>query len=141
MATRTIDMDPIEMVDILREKLIKAKQEGKLSQAQIDRLMPPSLRKRDQHNIPAYQVGSLKKQQEETKDKISKKGAGRAVPQVQQNKYLKQFSDAKSQGRFSHLSESMIKKLEDEVRTSAGDASKQAELEEFFRSIYSEDVE
>jgi len=137
--SKTINMDPIEIVDMLREKLMKAKQEGGLSQEAINKLMPPSLKKRDQHNIPAYQIGSLRKQNAETK--VSKQGPSREVPKSTQQRYLQQFAEAKAQKRFSHLSEAMIKKLEDEVRTSAGDPSKTAELEEFFRSIYNEDVE
>jgi len=120
---------------------MKAKAEGKLSQEQINRLVPPSLKKRDQHNIPAYQVGSLRKQQEEARQRNAKEGSQRQVPKTQQQRYLKQFADAKAEGRFSHLSDAMIRKLEDEVRTSAGDVSKTAELEEFFKSIYNEDVE
>ncbi|CAL4139934.1 unnamed protein product [Meganyctiphanes norvegica] len=123
-----------ELCENLREKIKRAN----LSRHQIENLIPPSLAKRDHHNIPPYVPGSYRKQCEETRKRLERL-EGQCLPKhvykKEQEKYLNEFYDLKAKGKLSHLSPEMLKKLEEEIKAAAADPKKHAELEEFLSSL------
>jgi len=148
LVTKVVKMDlstadPVDIVNALREKL--QQKNGKMTKSDIYRLMPPSLKKRDSHNVPQYVPGTLRRQREESQRYLNQRGRpmflkAAPVPHEVQEEYLNKFYEAKSLGKFSHLPNEEFVKLETEVRTAAADALKHTELEEFLKSIEQEAV-
>ncbi|CAL4183499.1 unnamed protein product [Meganyctiphanes norvegica] len=135
--------DPIDIVNALREKLIHKK--DRLTTADIERLIPPSLKKKDQHNIPHYVPGTLRRQREEAHKYRNAKGrpmfrGKEIVPQEVQEGYMNKFYDAVGLGKFAHISNDELVNLETEIRNAAADSTKHTELEEFIKSIEQEAV-
>ncbi|XP_018024643.1 LOW QUALITY PROTEIN: ATP-dependent 6-phosphofructokinase-like [Hyalella azteca] len=125
-----------QLVDELREKL----QEANLTKEQISKIVPPTLLKRHQHSLPAYEVNSYKKLKEEAHRRLNPQlpPAKPKIPRGQQKRYLQEFQDAKAAGKFAHLSEETLKQLEEEVKAAATDAEKAPQLQEFLQATQEE---
>ncbi|CAL4064291.1 unnamed protein product [Meganyctiphanes norvegica] len=121
MGEQDKEPEPRELVEALREKL----QNAHLSRHELERLVPPSLAKRDQHSIPPYEPGQYKKQCEETRKRMEKLEAQRLpafVSKKVQDKFLNEFYELKAQGKLSHLSPEQLEKLEAEIKASAANS-------------------
>ncbi|KAK7069806.1 hypothetical protein SK128_026059 [Halocaridina rubra] len=128
----------LELVDQLREKLEKAK----LSRDELRKVFPPSVFKKHSHSAPPYVPYSFQKQKLEALHRLNQPGipVKPKIPKNQVKKYLEEFANAKAAGRFAHLPQDQLEKLENEVKAAASDADKAPELEEFLRAVREEEA-